>query len=119
MAANAFFTCTGHGDTESRRKTSRKLRVSVPPWLRRSESYVNRLLSYVLVVLVAAGAAGHASAQVNNYVVGPQDQLLFTVWEEQALSGKFTVEADGSFSFPLKSAPVGAWSLGATFSIGT
>jgi polysaccharide export outer membrane protein len=61
----------------------------------------NPLVSYALVVLVAAGAAAQAAAQVTNYVVGPQDQLLVTVWEEQALSGKFTVEADGSFSFPL------------------
>jgi polysaccharide export outer membrane protein len=62
----------------------------------------NRLLTSALVVwLVAAGATVPASAQITNYVVGPQDQLLITVWEEQALSGKFTVEADGSFSFPL------------------
>ncbi len=61
----------------------------------------NRWISRALVLLVAAGAAGHAAAQGINYVVGPQDQLVVTVWEEQALSGKFTVEADGSFSFPL------------------
>jgi polysaccharide export outer membrane protein len=34
-------------------------------------------------------------------VVGPQDVLTITVWDQADLSGKFTVEADGSFAFPL------------------
>jgi polysaccharide export outer membrane protein len=36
-----------------------------------------------------------------NYVIGPQDVLTITVWDQADLSGKFTVESDGSFSFPL------------------
>lgn len=36
-----------------------------------------------------------------NYVIGSQDVLLITVWDQPDLSGKFTVEADGSFTFPL------------------
>ena len=36
-----------------------------------------------------------------NYVIGSQDVLSITVWDQPDLSGKFTVEADGSFSFPL------------------
>ena len=36
-----------------------------------------------------------------NYVVGPQDVLTITVWDQADLSGKFTVEADGSFTFPM------------------
>jgi polysaccharide biosynthesis/export protein len=36
-----------------------------------------------------------------DYVVGPQDVLAITVWDQNDLSGKFTVETDGSFTFPL------------------
>jgi polysaccharide export outer membrane protein len=36
-----------------------------------------------------------------DYVVGPQDVLTITLWEQPDLSGKFTVEADGTFTFPL------------------
>jgi polysaccharide export outer membrane protein len=36
-----------------------------------------------------------------SYVIGPQDVLLVTVWDQPDLSGKFTVETDGSFTFPL------------------
>lgn len=43
----------------------------------------------------------NATAQPTSYVVGPQDQLAIAVWDEPDLSGKFTVEADGSFTFPL------------------
>jgi polysaccharide export outer membrane protein len=40
-------------------------------------------------------------AQVNNYIVGPQDVLAITLFDQQDLSGKYTVEADGTFTFPL------------------
>jgi polysaccharide export outer membrane protein len=52
----------------------------------------------VAILLVAATAA---SAQVTNYVVGPQDVLAITVFDQQDLSGKYTVDADGSLTFPL------------------
>ena len=42
-----------------------------------------------------------AYAQVNNYIVGPQDVLAITLFDQQDLSGKYTVEADGTFTFPL------------------
>jgi polysaccharide export outer membrane protein len=35
-----------------------------------------------------------------DYVVGPQDVLLITSYDQADLSGKFTVEADGTFTFP-------------------
>jgi polysaccharide export outer membrane protein len=47
-----------------------------------------------LLVPLAAGAAQ------TEYVVGPQDVLTITVWEEAELSGKFAVAADGTFTFP-------------------
>ena len=57
--------------------------------------------------MAAAAAAilclgvAQASAQVSNYVVGPQDVLTIAVYDQQDLGGKYAVEADGSFSFPL------------------
>ena len=45
--------------------------------------------------------AAPASGAPADYLVGPQDVLSITVWDQNDLSGKFTVETDGSFTFPL------------------
>lgn len=55
----------------------------------------------MLILLAAPVAPGAAQAPTTNYIVGAQDVLTVTVWNEPQLSGKFTVEADGSFTFPL------------------
>jgi polysaccharide biosynthesis/export protein len=60
-----------------------------------------KMRTAVLVCLFVAAAGGHAAAQVNNYVVGPQDVLAITVFDQQDLGGKYAVEADGTFTFPL------------------
>ena len=63
-----------------------------------------RLLAGVACVAALLGPAGRAAAEpppATDYVVGPQDVLAITVWDQPDLSGKFTVEADGSFTFPL------------------
>ena len=36
-----------------------------------------------------------------NYVVGPNDRLRITVWNQEDVSGEYVVSADGSFTFPL------------------
>src|SRR3979411_167521 len=36
-----------------------------------------------------------------DYVVGPQDVLTITSYDQADLSGKFTIEADGTFTFPM------------------
>jgi polysaccharide export outer membrane protein len=46
-----------------------------------------------------AGIAGPLHAQTD-YVVGSQDVLTITVFGEAELSGKFTVEQDGTFTYP-------------------
>src|SRR6266481_8394936 len=38
---------------------------------------------------------------VTDYVVGPQDVLTITSYDQADLSGKFTLEADGTFTYPL------------------
>jgi polysaccharide export outer membrane protein len=35
-----------------------------------------------------------------HYVIGPQDVLVITLWDQAEVPAKFTVEADGSFTFP-------------------
>src|SRR3954467_9426121 len=43
-----------------------------------------------------------ASAQTaGDYVIGPQDVLAIQVFDQADLGGKYTVETDGTFSFPL------------------
>ena len=41
------------------------------------------------------------SSAVVDYVVGAQDVLTITSYDQPDLSGKFSVEADGTFTFPL------------------
>ncbi len=36
-----------------------------------------------------------------NYIVGPQDVLAITSYDQADLTGKFAVEADGTFTYPL------------------
>lgn len=59
---------------------------------------MTRLL--VLSLVVALGVIVSAQAPVD-YTVGPQDVLTITVYDQPDLSGKFKVEADGSFTYPL------------------
>jgi polysaccharide export outer membrane protein len=56
-------------------------------------------LAVLLFLLVPHPAS--SQEQSPDYLVGPQDVLSITVWDQADLSGKFTVEADGSFNFPL------------------
>lgn len=60
---------------------------------------MKRLL--VLALLVTLGAVVFARAQQPDYAVGSQDVLTITVYDQPDLSGKFKVEADGTFTFPL------------------
>lgn len=48
---------------------------------------------------LAAGA--HAAQPDAGYTLGPRDVLRITVFNEEELSGAYTVEADGMVSFPL------------------
>jgi polysaccharide biosynthesis/export protein len=60
--------------------------------------HARRLLATLLSLFLLHPAV---HAQVNNYIVGPQDVLAITLFDQQDLSGKYTVEADGTFTFPL------------------
>ena len=50
---------------------------------------------------VPAGPAPAPSQRNADYVLGPQDTVKVTVFDEAALTGSFRIDADGSFSYPL------------------
>ncbi len=69
---------------------------------------VSRLASIVVTTwMVGIGAIGaqtqeqRSTPSVTDYVVGPQDVLTITSYDQADLSGKFTLEADGTFTYPL------------------
>jgi len=73
-----------------------------------SSNTTRALLLALAGVLLATTAPAWAQAPAPQaelsraeYVIGAQDVLTITVWDAPDLSGKFTVETDGSFTFPL------------------
>jgi polysaccharide biosynthesis/export protein len=56
------------------------------------------LIVFLLAALQSAPAANDAQRL---YIVGPNDVLTITVYNQEKLSGKFVVEADGTFAYPL------------------
>src|SRR5262249_4736666 len=55
-------------------------------------------------LLASPGAqtpAGLSPSATGDYLVGPQDVLTITSYDQADLSGRFTVEADGTFTYPL------------------
>jgi polysaccharide export outer membrane protein len=55
----------------------------------------------VSFLLVIGLASGNPRAQQADYVIGAHDVLSVTVWQQPDLSGKFSVDTDGTFTFPL------------------
>ena len=58
----------------------------------------------IAVLSVATALTAGASAQspsAADYVIGAQDVLAIQVFDQPDLGGKYTVETDGTFSFPL------------------
>lgn len=45
--------------------------------------------------------AGTAARQPADYIIGPHDVLLINLFDQESLSGKYPVDADGTFTFPL------------------
>lgn len=57
---------------------------------------------WIIAILIALAVSARVSAQPGaDYVVGPQDVLVIQLFDQADLSGKYVVETDGSFSFPL------------------
>ena len=60
---------------------------------------MRRLIAAFLALLLSAPVAGAQSA--GDYVIGAQDVLTVAVFDQPDLGGKYAVELDGSFTFPL------------------
>jgi polysaccharide export outer membrane protein len=64
-------------------------------------------LAACLLALASAGLAAQepakapAASSFTDYVVGPQDVLTITSYDQADLSGKFAIEADGTFTYPM------------------
>lgn len=62
---------------------------------------VTLLAALTVIVMALSVLPVLAQQPPTDYVVGPQDVLAITVWDQADLNNKFTVEADGSFNFPM------------------
>jgi polysaccharide export outer membrane protein len=49
----------------------------------------------------AGSTVAPAASTPPNYIIGPNDRLRITVWNQENISGEYNVSADGSFTFPL------------------
>jgi polysaccharide export outer membrane protein len=57
---------------------------------------------FALAMAISVQAQTRPGSQaVTDYVVGPQDILTITSYDQADLSGKFSLEADGTFTYPL------------------
>ena len=56
------------------------------------------VLAALVVLFVPAGVL---AGQTDDYVIGPQDVLSIAVFDQSDLNGKYAVDLDGSFVFPL------------------
>ena len=64
----------------------------------------------MIAALHIAAASAQNPPAVESYVVGPHDVLIITSYDQPELTSKFTVEADGTFTYPL----IGRVSVGGT-----
>jgi polysaccharide export outer membrane protein len=55
----------------------------------------------ISLVLMALQVATTPPVSPRSYIVGPNDVLIVTVYNQAQLSGKFAVEGDGTIAFPL------------------
>lgn len=55
----------------------------------------------LLAILVAPSTHALTAQSAADYVIGPQDVLSIQVFDQADLGGKYTVETDGTFTFPL------------------
>ena len=55
----------------------------------------------LIATLLLAGVLQQATSQPADYVIGAQDILMITSFDQETLSGKYPVDSDGTFTFPL------------------
>lgn len=70
------------------------------PLVRHDANSSSARLAVALAALIAFGQIVSAQS-TSDYLIGPQDVLTIQVYDQADLGGKYSVEADGTFSFPL------------------
>ena len=60
----------------------------------------SKISTLFLLTVASIAVSGFAQTTQNNYVIGPKDVLSIVCIEDPALTGKYTVEADGTFTLP-------------------
>ena len=60
-----------------------------------------RAIAVVALTMFMAVPVSAQEPQGANYLVGPQDVLTITSYDQPELTGKFTIETDGTFTYPL------------------
>ena len=61
---------------------------------------MRRLIAWLLALATAAHAGAAAQPAASTYRVGPSDVLQIKVFDEPGLSNKFTVDSDGTITYP-------------------
>jgi polysaccharide export outer membrane protein len=56
---------------------------------------------FVLVLAISVLSVCPAAQSTNAYIIGPSDVIAVVDFDQADLSGKYTVESDGTFNFPL------------------
>jgi len=69
--------------------------------LRTKVILISTCLTLGLSTVVGRAQQHQDAPPPNDYVIGPQDVLTITSYDQADLSGKFTVETDGTFTYPL------------------
>jgi len=66
--------------------------------------HLRSVLAAAFAAAVAGAIVAHVTpvaAQAPDYTVNVQDVLTFTVWDQPDMTGKYTVEADGTIAMPM------------------
>jgi len=84
----------------SEREFNPEVGEDIMGWRAGVRGFCRRRRSHVLGVLLALLQITSVSA-VDDYVVGSNDVLTITVFDQPQLAGKYIVQADGTFTFPL------------------
>ena len=59
---------------------------------------LRKLLPFAVSLLVAVSVSAQS---VPDYVIGPDDVLQINVFQQASIGGRYVIEADGTFTFPL------------------
>src|SRR5439155_1527795 len=89
------------------RNSPQVLALQTPDFRLQTSDFRLQTLFAIACVLACASvgliaqATSKAPSAVIDYVVGPQDVLTIISYDQADLSGKFAIEADGTFTYPM------------------